>query len=419
MAESSSTKRILNYIVCAYVLSYVLPSGIIAGVRLQKFLAVVILLCTSAIMISGGYTVEIIKKSKFEMMTAVFGLIWCLAGWYTGRVWSTTVFMLLYIGVVLLLAFKYLSEYGFLNMDMIIQSLFIMLLLKMLLKFLMETAFVVGIFDYDGVSRFYMTVFSAEATTMTMNFGSVELVRIQDSSDAVVFTLLPFYWFMPEKSGKKRGILLILIAAYALIVFSRIYLVEAASFVLVTVLYYWKSIPCRQKIAGAGGVILIVAVFAKPLIEMLIFRFFSSFTMESDTIRAVQMEKLWKGIQESPVLGHGMGSYLPDYIRSGMFPFSYEMEYLSFIYQLGILGFVLIIGGITGIFIRRIYPYYKENPVIIKTVSLLGVGWFLFRPMLNPSFLGKQNQFLLIGVFLMNVWYQSKQNSCCMNDDQI
>lgn len=409
MTRDDSLKKILSSVICMFVLSYALPSGMLFGFPVQKLLVVVILVCALLALVRQGVLMEIIRKSPYEILVAVAGLMWCATGWYRGFTWSLNVFILLYIGVVILLAVKYLLEYNLLDIESIMRCLLIMMLMKALVKLSIEIAFVAGILDYEGVSQFYFQVFSTEATTMTMDFGSVELVRIQDSSDAIVFTLMPFYWLAPQRKGRECVSLFLVMLIYAVIVFSRIYLVEFACFGLLTIIYYWKKIPRRQRAVGTGIVVVLAVILAGPVIEMLKFRFFSSFTVESDTTRTIQMAELWKGITENPWLGHGMGSYIPDYIRSETFPFSYEMEYMSFVYQMGLVGFVLVIGGIIGIYLKYIYPYFLRNSFIIKMVSVLGIGWFLVRPLFNPSFLGKQNQFLLIGIYLLNVWYCSMQ----------
>lgn len=408
MLRDDSVKKVLNCITYMYILSYVFPSGAIAGLPIQKVLISIIIISSSMIFVHQGCVLEIVRESLFEVLVAVVGLAWCLAGWYKGELWSITVFSLLYIGAVILLVFKYLLKYRYLDINMIIRCLLFMILIKIALKLFVETAFVAGVLDYEGVSQFYLRIFHTEVTTMTMDFGNVELVRIQDSSDAIVFTLLPFFWLVPERKRSERIILVFFMAVYAMIVFSRVYLLEFACFVLITVIYYWKQIPRNQKAIGVVFAALVAIVLARPVIEMLKFRFFSSFTVESDTTRAIQMRELWGGISDKLWFGHGMGSYLPDYIRSEMFPFSYELEYLSFVYQLGIIGFLLIIGGIIGIFLKQLYPYFRKNSIIVRVISMLGIGWFLFRPLLNPAFLGKQNQFLLIGIFLINVWHYSK-----------
>ena len=142
---------------------------------------------------------------------------------------------------------------------------------------------------------------------------------------------------------------------------------------------------------------------------MIEFRFFSSFAIESDDVRQIQMIELINGVKESPVFGHGFGSYISDYTRSGSIPFSYEIEYLSFCYQMGISGFVVFVGGVLLIYIRKIVKYTRKNTWVIKVFTLIGLGWFVIRPAFNPAFLGLQNGFQMIGLLMINMYFNKKQ----------
>lgn len=414
MTSYTSMKKVLNYIVCAFIISYVLPSGIVAGVPIQNVLVVLAFFCSLTILVRKRYILDIIADSVYEIVIAIFGLIWCITGWYKGNSFCIQVFVLLYMGAFIILGMKYLLKYGVLDINMVMQSIYYMLLVKMVIKFVIEIVYIAGLLDYDGISQFYFQFFSTTVTTMTMDMGNIELVRIQEASDAIVFTLIPFYWFMPEQRWKKRIILIMMMGIYTFFVFSRIYIVEATVFVLIALIYYWKEIPRKQKMIGVSCFLATVTICAKHVFSMLKLRFFSPLTVESDTIRVIQMKELLRGSMDSFWIGHGMGSFLPYYIRNESFPFSYELEYLSFLYQLGIIGFALIIVGIIGIFLKQIYPFFRKNLFIVKVISVVGVGWFLIRPFLNPSFLGKQNQFLLIGIFFVNVWYNSEESLCAM-----
>jgi hypothetical protein len=165
------------------------------------------------------------------------------------------------------------------------------------------------------VSQLYFQVFSTEATTMTMDFGSIEMVRIQDSSDAIVFYTAAFLLvYAGTKTGRTCG------AFYRIRAVCADCILQNLSY-RVCVLYsgcgdlLLEKHPAKAEENTEGLLLILMAVLAKPMMEMLRFRFFSSFTAESDTVRAVQMTKLWDGIKENLWIGHGMGSFLPDYIR--------------------------------------------------------------------------------------------------------
>ena len=88
---------------------------------------------------------------------------------------------------------------------------------------------------------------------------------------------------------------------------------------------------------------------------------------------------------------------------------AYEIEYLSFCYQMGILGFVVFVGGVLLIYIRKIVKYARKNTWVIKVFTLIGLGWFVIRPAFNPAFLGLQNGFQMIGLLMLNMYFNKKQ----------
>lgn len=63
----------------------------------------------------------------------------------------------------------------------------------------------------------------------------------------------------------------------------------------------------------------------------------------SGEIRKIQMLALLDGWKNSPFLGHGLSSYLRDYMRSEKTPWSYEWVYIALVYQTGLLGISLFV----------------------------------------------------------------------------
>ena len=244
---------------------------------------------------------------------------------------------------------------------------------------------------------------------MTMDVGTIEFIRVQSSSDAVVFSLSPALWFLPQIKKEVRALLFFLTGVFSLIVFSRIYLAQFAFFAIVLLVYYGRK-ASKKIMIGAVAVLMITAVFwLRPAFELIRLRFFSSYVSESDSIRVEQLQKFMEEIPKHLWLGKGMGSYLPDYLRNIETPFSYELEYVSYIYQLGIVGFVLIIGVMVLVYVKHIYEYSKYNEIVVRFVSLMIMAWYLLRPVFNPAFLGKQNGFIVVGIFIINAYCYKKK----------
>lgn len=75
---------------------------------------------------------------------------------------------------------------------------------------------------------------------------------------------------------------------------------------------------------------------------------------ESNSIKIEQMGKLIEKWKDSPIIGHGYGSYVEGYLRSEVAPFSYEMQFFSMIMKIGVLGMIIWIGFFILQFIEMI-----------------------------------------------------------------
>ena len=51
----------------------------------------------------------------------------------------------------------------------------------------------------------------------------------------------------------------------------------------------------------------------------------------------------------------------------------------------------------------------EKTPGFIKVFTLIGLGWFVIRPAFNPAFLGLQNGFQMIGLLMINMYFNKKQ----------
>ena len=66
---------------------------------------------------------------------------------------------------------------------------------------------------------------------------------------------------------------------------------------------------------------------------------------------------------------------------------------------MGILGFVVFVGGVLLIYIRKIVKYARKNTWVIKVFTLIGLCWFVIR----------QNGFQMIGLLMINMYFNKKQ----------
>lgn len=397
--------KLLNVVIYLCIMSYALPTGVMMGIPIQKILVCLLIILGGISLIAQRKSFEIIKNAKLEVVLFILGFSACIVSIIRGNEWSIKFTGLFYISVVVFVELYFLVRYELADPEKIVECMLCMMLLKIVGKIIIEIAFVCKLIEYEAVIQFYLNTFGTEASTMTMHLGRLLLIRVQTSSDIIVVTLMPFYWMMEKYKKSIRSLLFVLSGIYTLIVFSRVLLVEFCCFAFVAVLYYWKKIPKKARYIGAVLLAVSAVFWLKPVVKMIEFRFFSSFAAESDDVRQIQMRALMNGVKESPIFGHGFGSYISGYTRSESIPFSYEIEYLSFVYQMGMVGFVVFVGGVLLIYIRKIGEYARQNSWVIKLFTLMGLGWFVVRPAFNPAFLGLQNGFQMIGLLMINMYF--------------
>lgn len=132
---------------------------------------------------------------------------------------------------------------------------------------------------------------------------------------------------------------------------------------------------------------------------------FSSSISESDNVRLLQFNALMSGWLESPIFGHGTGSYTTEVVREIVDqPWAYELSYCALLFQKGLVGFVIffvmvlwILHAIWVKIKRRIYPEYLALPFLIGFICFLianaadpylskfGYMWVLFIPFAMAS----------------------------------
>jgi O-antigen ligase len=139
-----------------------------------------------------------------------------------------------------------------------------------------------------------------------------------------------------------------------------------------------------------------------------IYDFFASgfdFSSSADLVEYVRKEQFYallNGWLSSPLLGSGLGSYTTASIRSIDMPWSYELYYLSLLFQTGVVGFVSYFIGIgwlywIGLKIIRRNDYFSS----LIMPYLVGMSCFLIASASNPylsSFEGIWVIFLTVAV---------------------
>ncbi|MBF7697727.1 hypothetical protein, partial [Acinetobacter pollinis] len=76
--------------------------------------------------------------------------------------------------------------------------------------------------------------------------------------------------------------------------------------------------------------------------EMILLRFNSKTVDASDLERIIQQRSIYSAINDYPLMGNGLGYYIPNLIRSDVAKYLYELQISALIMQFGILGFIIL-----------------------------------------------------------------------------
>jgi len=101
----------------------------------------------------------------------------------------------------------------------------------------------------------------------------------------------------------------------------------------------------------------------RGLQDLVVGGFDSDFNQGAAT-RSQQFHALLSGWEEQPVLGHGLGSYTPELVRSDR-PWEYELQYNLLLFQTGLIGVALYGSGVLWL--------YWKGIKMIRTGSLIGI----------------------------------------------
>jgi hypothetical protein len=268
------------------------------------------------------------------------------------------------------------SRLGIMSAERILKQILLATAIYSALKISIVAAF--AIFDIPVVllPLTFQAVFNTTPTFDVIAFG---IIRFMAPTDFLAPFIL--YYCLVYMKGRLRIFLVALMATSIFVTFSRFIWLEG---VFAVGVYLLTLSPGR--ILG----VLMAAMIVMPIIAIwapsspIITRRFSSDAAFSDTIRVRQYDALTRDMDEHFLIGHGPASFSFSVIRDTGSPYSYEMQWVAFMYQLGVVGLVFLL----GLAIFNIAPLL-ETPSLAAIPALLLYSFFLLSGFANPSLTGR------------------------------
>jgi hypothetical protein len=340
-----------------FLLSVVLVLSIVLPTVFQPMKAVLLLVILALVL--RGMLANQLQLSVglycFSLLYALLGLAWSVYGEIVGAPGAMAVLtvMLLYPLLVPLFTLLYRQEHN--------QSLFRIFLLCAWIIGVGDLLFVVTGSLYPG--NLLQIALEALYGDWAVVDNAQDYLKFTLPNVSSVIFLLPFFLTALVFSESRKGKLGIFVAVLLLIIVAILSgrralllstLLGPAIAVMGTLgsgrdhvgrkVGRWWMWGCAALVAFGLTYVAVEIVGVEYYLSLLgsIFDFKEN---ASNLERVYQFDALMRGIVDAPALGQGAGA-VADYVRSDETPWAYELFYVAFVFQYGIVGFLLYACGV-------------------------------------------------------------------------
>jgi hypothetical protein len=232
---------------------------------------------------------------------------------------------------------------------------------------------------------------------MTLGSDDTALGRIQIPIDSAVPYFLYFYTKeVFENKKSKIGLALFLLLCFSmLLTYSRIMWAQSILFIVTSIIVEMK-LKSKLKLFFGVFILSVIVMYLTPFGDTISAIVSSRFGSEStsnnqasDIVRNMQNNALWAQVQTSPLFGHGIGYYIPEFLRSTDTKYLYESQSLSMLMTLGYIGVAIWLIMIV------VFLVLLENKNSIPIGSLIFLFFWAVCGSYNPYLFGASGGLIL------------------------
>ncbi|EMC2150999.1 hypothetical protein VB594_003943 [Escherichia coli] len=232
---------------------------------------------------------------------------------------------------------------------------------------------------------------------MTLDSDDIAISRISFMSDYVL--PIAIYILTKEIVNSRitlfKTITLILLVLSIILSLSRFLWVIGATSIALALMHEIKN--SKSIFIVAIAVMLMLYALTLPSVQEAInFRFNSNDSDLSDLARQLQYNAIIDSIGKYPLLGQGLGYYLPTLIRSSAAKYSYELQIPALAMQVGLIGTLLFF----SIIFSKLYKSALNLNLYDKCIYLILIILWLIGGFFNPVIISSSGgiAFLLLYV---------------------
>lgn len=290
-----------------------------------------------------------------------------------------------------------------LNSERVRRVIFLTAVIGMLAKVFLGVGLLLDFFSPESIQNIMQTYFGSQIFDAGQGFGFLGVLpKMGDSGN--LFNLI-VYMFYVKKNDGGSVLLWIVTLLFVLVGYSR-YLMACFGLITLYIIgfYFIKSRLNFSKFIKAG-LFLLLLFMVNYFIEFdtiwfdLVERYTGQIQSASDSIRTIQKDILLVYIKDNFLFGLGLGGYATDYLRGDIHLWQYELEYLSLLMQLGVVGFLFIVINFMTYIICKLFCKYDKG---LKLPMIISLVFWLGTPFQSALFLGTQSALIAISIFFLS-----------------
>lgn len=398
-------KKLASLLFNALILTFALPGNSIYGVPIKQLLFLSCLLIVFYHLIKFRDNKIITKPLILMILSFVSAYTWFVYGTFANALGTENSMLMSFASLIgtCLVSYYFISN-RIVHIESAKKWIYISAFIKILFTVYIQYQVVNNGMSFERLMEIYANLGSSPITMMIADLG---MIRIMTPSDSFSFVALGF--LVADKKASKiiRVLTFILLAYFSIIVYSRMIFLQLG----LTLFFAFidkNNTKKMLKIVFFTLILLVTFTFvfqetATNIYNSLVFRLFSQETVTSDGVRDLQQEVLLSNANDNPILGKGLGFYDSQLIRNSTAKYSYELEYMAFLMQFGIIGLSLIVLLLIFSFYKTINFNVKNN--IIRNLLYFNFLFWVIKPFFNPNFLSSNSASTIVVLMIMSYFF--------------
>ncbi|MFC3395026.1 O-antigen ligase family protein [Brenneria rubrifaciens] len=247
---------------------------------------------------------------------------------------------------------------------------------------------------------------------MSLGVQGTFISRLQIPLDSAV----PFFmYFITREIIHSQSNRFLLYSCFALLIISmlltlsRTFWAETVFFIALAIILeakLWKVF----KICILGTVVIFVLLTMTPLGELIFKIIETRFGGDNNPNMASDAERIWQNrvllyeFWKKPILGHGIGYFIPNALRSEVTPYLYESQSLSMLMAMGFIGAGVLLVLYMNLCFSSIHKDTSGKTKFI--VPLIFTFFWIFSGSVNPLLFGASGGLIIFFIAKFHVLYK-------------